>query len=192
MRESHKGGPILPLLVFCLQGMAWSLGLSKAKVQETEILGRPDTVFLKNPSNASIRVHTLRLKLSGTSYSNWEFSLKANRAPTEVCFGKGEGLCPPASPESSVKPGWVVPPGDSLVLSDFNLAECLRCPLSGPRPGSPSGSAAALEVPLLLRSGNTEDTLVVRAGLGEAAWRPLPAVPAVPASPSRRGQEGGR
>lgn len=180
MRASLKGGPTLPLIVFCLQGMAWSLGLSKDTVWETEIRNRPDSVFIHNRSNNPIHIHTLLLKLSRPQDLNWEFSLRSNRSPGEICFGRGEGTCPPASPEGSVKTGWVVPPGDSLILSDFNLAECIRCPLAGSKPRAGSGD---LPVPLILRSGNGQDTLVLQARLGAASTRALPPVPAAPARP---------
>jgi hypothetical protein len=162
---SQKRVSTLLLLVFCLQGTAWSLALSKGTVLETQIKGRPDTVFIRNNAKHAVQVQSISLKLANPGYPNWEISLRSNRAPAELCFGKGFGVCPPAGPEGSFKTGWTVPVGDSLILSDFNLAECIRCPLAG---SGAHRSADTISAALVFRAGDLQDTLVVRALLGRA------------------------
>lgn len=145
--------------------MAWPLGLSKGMVLETDLASYPDSVYLRNFAINAVRVESISLKLPNAATPDWEFSLRSNRAPKELCFGKGLGVCPPVDSQGSFKTEWMVPAGDSLLLSDFNLAECIRCPLMG---GTSRSFADTVVAALVIRTRDMQDTLWVRARFGGA------------------------
>ncbi len=169
MRILPKGGPTLPLLLLCLQGITWSLSLSKVEVKETEIAEFRDSVYFRNESNRPVRIQALQIVLENSEFPDFELSIRAGLPPTDLCFGRGMGTCIPASEAGVVVTGWTIPARDSLLVFDFNLAECVRCPV-GLR--IVAGRQDTLRVPLIFLNGNSKDTLVLVSRLG-ASRRPV-------------------
>ena len=162
MNESSKGVPNLPLLLICLLGSSWALNPSKFTVLETQVKRSRDSVYFRNPTSHPIRIHVIEVKLDPRFFPNWELSVRASHPPGEICFGQGIGVCPPANPMGGFQAGWTVPAMDSLLLYDFNLANCLRCPLEG---APASGAEDSLSVPLTFMSEDSKVTLKLSARL---------------------------
>lgn len=163
MKASFKGGPTLPLLLICLLGNAWALKPSKLDIRETQLKKTRDSVFFRNPTQQPIRINLIEVKPDSQYLQNWEFSVRADRPPVELCFGRGMGTCPPASPVGGFPAGWVVPAMDSLLLYDFNFANCLRCPLGTARTAAQEDTVA---VPLVFLFGDSKISLKLSARLG--------------------------
>jgi hypothetical protein len=181
------------------------LSFSKVEVRETQLLKLPDTVLFRNESSRPARINLLEIQLDASRFPQWEFSLRAPGAPAELCFGrlvsgpagyavgKGAGACPPATPSGGSEVTWMIPPGDSLPLRDFNLAPCIRCLLADLAMGN---GGASLRIPVILHTSGGRDTLCLAALLGSPADSPnAPSQPRpVPPSsslPRPSGKDGG-
>lgn len=136
---------------------------SKFDIRETQLKKSRDSVYFRNSTQQPIRINLLEVKPDSQNFQNWEFSVRANRPPVELCFGRGMGTCPPANPAGGFPAGWVIPAMDSVLLYDFNLADCLRCPL-GSRQSIPQGDTVS--VPLIFLFGDSKVSLTLSARLG--------------------------
>lgn len=185
MKPGIRG--LLPVLFFfCLPEFALSVGFSKPEARETQIRARRDSVYVRNLGSQALRIRAVKVGLESSRYPSWELSFRTLGA-VEICFGRGGGACPPAGPGGRIPVTWTIPARDSLLLFDFNLASCIRCPLNAAVRGAAEDS---LMVPLTL-VGEDEaerDTLWLEARL---ARTPVGGIPAPIPGPSGKKPGGG-